>query len=258
MYVLYLDEAGTHAESTYFVLAGLAVQEKEIYWYARDLDLVQQTYFSNITPPVEFHSSVLNAPRSQKVVEPFDSLTWEQRKQVQIDIYQILRRRNGVLFGVAIEKAWCRENPYERGFEDLTMRFDKYIWRANRSGEPEQRGVIVVAESSYRRNIELLGERFRGGSTRWGPLHNLADVPFFLPARNTRLLQFADFCANAIHARYHSGQTKAFDLIGSKFDSDQGRVHGLCHLSSDAQCVCFACASRQFASQANLDQLSAN
>ncbi|MGH7205202.1 MAG: DUF3800 domain-containing protein [Nitrospiraceae bacterium] len=203
MYILYLDESGTHAGAQYFVLAGLAVFEREVYWFAQDMDKIQQKYFPDCTEPVEFHASPLRQANSDAVPEPFNKLTKEQRRQLINEIYQVIRSRRGILFGVAIEKAWCvAEAPYERAFEDLTSRFDLFMRRLNANaqsaGEPEQRGIIAVAESSYRQNLEILGERFRGGSTRWGQLHTIADVPFFLPAKNTRMLQFADFCTNAI------------------------------------------------------------
>ena len=48
MYVLYLDESGTHGEASYFVLGGLAVFEREIHWFSQDLDHLQAEYFPGI------------------------------------------------------------------------------------------------------------------------------------------------------------------------------------------------------------------
>ena len=247
MYLLYLDESGNHAEATYLVVAGIAVFEREIHWYAQDVDALQCRYFPDISEPIEFHSSPLHVSTSEDVPEPFNLLTKEQRRNLLSEMCQIIRTRRGSLFACAIEKNWCtNEDPYERAFEDLTSRFDLFLSRYNtQNTDNEQRGIIAVAESSYRRNLETLGERFRGGGTRWGQLHNIADVPFFLPARNTRLLQLADFCANAIYGRFNSGLTKLFDIISPRFDRDNGRIHGLCHLTKDYQCQCMACLNRQ-------------
>jgi hypothetical protein len=247
MYILYLDESGVNSDASYFVLAGLAVFEREIYWYAQDLDSLQKKYFPDIDYPIEFHASPLRQGDSNKVPEPFNRLTFPERRQLIRDVYQIIRSRRGVLFGVAIEKAWCiREEPYERAFEDLTSRFDLFLRRINATaGEYEQRGIIAVAESSYRRNLEILGERFRGGSTRWGQLRSISDVPFFLPAKNTRLLQMADFCANAIFGRYNSGLSSDFDIIAPRFDREESRIHGIVHLTRDHECQCLACLTRQ-------------
>ncbi len=251
MYLLYLDESGIQSDARHFVLAGLAVFERELFWYAQDVDTIQRNYLPDVAEPAEVHASELRQRDSARVSEPFNRLTQEQRRNLTADIYQVIRNRRGVLFGVVIEKERLadREMPYTRAFEDLTSRFDLYMRRINADaqtrGEQEQRGIIVVAESSYRRHLEILGERFRGGSTRWGQLHTIADVPFFLPARNTRLLQLADFCTNAIFGRYESGYTRDFDIIAPRFDRERSRIHGLAHLTRDHECQCLACASRQ-------------
>ena len=70
MYVLYLDESGINSEASYFVLAGLAVFEREIYWYAQDLDAIQKQYLPNVKEAVEFHVSPLRHRDSNKVPEP--------------------------------------------------------------------------------------------------------------------------------------------------------------------------------------------
>lgn len=235
-----------HSSADYFVLAGLAVFERELYWFAQDMAALQQRYFPDLEVPVEFHVSPLRVTREEDVPAPYNRLTKEDRRELIASVYQIIRGRQGVLFGVAIEKAWRpNEDYYSRAFEDLVSRFDLFVRRRNAtSGEGEQRGIIAVAESSYRENLEVLGERFRGGSTRWGEVRTLAEVPFFLPAKNTRLLQLADFCANAIYGRYNSGLTRDFDIIAPRFDREGDRIHGLVHLCRDFECQCPACLSR--------------
>jgi hypothetical protein len=140
------------------------------------------------------------------------------------------------------------ENPYERAFEDLISRFDLYIGRMNRLAQAEdreeQRGLVVLAESNYEKTIALLAQRLQQTGTRWRSLHNITDVPLFAPARDSRLLQYADFCANAIYGRYNSKLTGDFDKIGHKFDREGSVIHGLAHLSTDSDCVCPACLSR--------------
>lgn len=197
---------------------------------------------------MEFHVAPLRAPDG-KVPAPFDALTKDQRRQLISHIHKIIRQRRGVAFGIAIEKKRLRaEDPYERAFEELVSRFDLFLARqsaqASAQGKEEQRGLIVVADSSYRQQLEILGRDFRGGATRWREVHNLADVPFFVPAANNRCLQLADFIANAIYGRYNSGYARDFDTIAAKFDRDAGRIHGLTHLCVDADCQCIACLSK--------------
>ena len=134
MYILYLDESGISTDAQYFVLAGLAVFEREIYWYAQELDSLQKKYLPDIDYPVEFHASPLRQADSKNVPEPFNLLSLGERRQMVKDIYNIIRNRRGILFGVAIEKAWCvKEEPYDRAFEDLTSRFDLFLRRINAS-----------------------------------------------------------------------------------------------------------------------------
>ena len=252
MYLLYLDESGTHAEASNFVLAGLAVFEREIHWYSRDLDALQLEYFPEADGPVHFHATNLRTGGGDFVAPPWDSLSPTRRHELRGRIYDVIRNRRGVLFGCVIEKAWAdsrSEDPYERGFEDLISRFDMFISNRNREaigqGGEEQRGMIVVAESSAQRAIRLLARRFQDGGTRWGNLHNVTDIPLFAPAKETRMLQYADFCSNAIYGRYQSALARDFDRIAPRFDQTDGIVHGLAHWTSDYSCLCLACSTRR-------------
>ena len=248
MYVLYLDESGLHKNPGYFVLAGLAVQEREIHWLGQDLDALQSLYFPDAKEPVHFHASELRAGKSS----PWKSLSYDQRQELRQRIYDIIRFKRVVLFGYAVEKRYAEVrgfDPYERAFEDLVSRFDKYISRQNRAageGEAEQRGMLVLAQSAYAKTLPVLARQLQETGTRWGTaLHNIAGSPFFAPASETRQLQLADFCSNAVYGRYHRNLTKDFDRIAMKFDYDSGVLHGLSHWSSDTDCPCPACFSRR-------------
>ena len=251
MFILYLDESGTHREASYFVLAGLAVFEREIHWFSQDLDLLQQEYFPEAKDPLFFHARQLRVRQSEQLEQPWSKLSPDRRYQLKDRIYGIIKERRGVLFGCAVEKKYSElrgEDPYERAFEDLISRFDLYIGRMNRLAQAEdreeQRGLVVLAESSYEKTIALLAQRLQQTGTRWRSLHNITDVPLFAPARDSRLLQYADFCANAIYGRYNSKLTGDFDKIAPKFDREGSVIHGLAHLSTDSDCICIACFSR--------------
>ncbi len=252
MYILYLDESGNHKEASHFVLAGLAVFEREIHWFSQDLDAFQLEYFPGEVEPVHFHTARLRVPDGVHVEAPWDKLTAQQRRELKNKVYDVIRNRRGVLFGCAIEKQYSllrREDPYERAFEDLISRFDIFLRKVNNiavtSGAEEQRGLIVLAESRYEKTIGILARRLKVGGTRWGQLHNVTDVPLFAPAKETRMLQYADFCSNAIYGRYHAGLSTDFDRITPKFDQDGNILHGLAHLTTDYQCACIACFSRR-------------
>lgn len=251
MYILYLDESGNHREASYFVLAGLAVFERETYWFSQDLDYLQREYFPEESEPVFFHAARLRTGRNASVIDPWNRLTPEHRRSLRERVYDIIRNRRAVLFACAVEKRFAEmrgEDPYGRAFEELINRFDLFMRRINRQeggeSQEQQRGLVVLAESNYERTLTLLAQRVRREGTRWGTLRNFADVPLFAPARDTRLLQYADFCANAVYGRYNSGLSGDFDRIAHKFDRDTGVVHGLVHLTTDSLCSCLACFSR--------------
>ena len=91
MYVLYLDESGTHGEASYFVLAGLAVFEREIHWFSQDLEALQTDYFPEETTPIFFHASKLRTREGEKVEPPWDKLTREQKITVKNRVYEVIR-----------------------------------------------------------------------------------------------------------------------------------------------------------------------
>ena len=110
-----------------------------------------------------------------------------------------------------------RETPIflSRGLDQLQAKyfpdvsepipFHYMLGRILRDQGEDQRGLIVIAESSYRDNFELLAKKIATEGHRWGDINNLADIPYFAPAKSTRLLQLADFVANAVFVRYESG-----------------------------------------------------
>ena len=90
LYILYLDESGIHAEAQTFALGGLAVFEREVHWFAQDLDALQKRYFPQLDDAVEFHVAKIRAPEGS-IPAPFDSIPKEQRRQLITDVYQIIR-----------------------------------------------------------------------------------------------------------------------------------------------------------------------
>lgn len=243
MYIIYLDESGTH-DSQHFVLGGLAIFERETYFLAQELERLQQEYLPHISQPVSFHASELGAPDG-RVKPPFDQLSAPKRIELLYEVYPIIAASRSRLFGVVMEKSLITSNQYERGFEEVISRFDQMLARFYTQGN-QQRGLIVVAESSYRENLELLARQIAEQGHRWGETRNLADVPYFAPAGSTRLLQLADFVSNALFRRYESRDARAFDTIMPRFDQEGGHIHGLVHFTANrANCYCPACLSRR-------------
>ncbi len=247
MYIIYLDESGTHREARHFVLAGLAVFERETYFLAQEMERLVRENFPDGSRQISLHATDLGAPDA-RVTAPFDGLPADKRLALLHEVYRIIAQSRSRLFGVAIEKAVIPENQYERAFEEIVSRFDQMMTRFNDAGSPDnrQRGLIVVAQSSYRANLELLASRIAEQGHRWGETHNLADIPYFAPASSTRLLQLADFVSNSVYRRYEHRDARTFETIMPRFDQEGARIHGLVHIAAEPwNCYCPACLSRR-------------
>jgi hypothetical protein len=246
MHLLYLDESGTDG-GNYFVLAGLSVFERDTYFFNRDFDALQESAFPNLDDPIELHAAEIRA-RSKP---PWDRLTFDQASELLDRAYSIIVGGRCVLFGVAINRQALRpedSDEYSFAFESIVRRFDGYLSRLYRENNDRQKGLVVVAESSFRQRIEVLAKELLRSGTRWGELFDIAEIPLFTMARNSRLLQAADFCANAVKGRYEHGYTRQFDRLMPKFDCDTvtGQLHGLYHYTPDhTSCFCPACLSRR-------------
>lgn len=240
LHILYLDESGTHQDARYFVVAGVAVFETETFFLAQELDGLQARYFPQSSEPIAFHASPLRAAHGQSH-DPYPTLDRTERRELTTDIYRAIARSRVRLFAIAMEKQYILGDAYDRGFEEIVSRFDRMLSRFGRDGNT-QRGLIVAAESSYRQNLETLARKIARDGHRWGRTHNLADIPYFAPAANTRLLQAADFVANAVYGRYESGLSRDLDVITPRFDQDGPEMHGLVHLhGARSDCYCPAC-----------------
>ena len=122
---------------------------------------------------------------------------------------------------------------------------DKYLTRLRDAGD-RQRGLLILDNSSHETSLQRLANEFRAYGTRWGIIRNLADTPFFVDSRASRLVQLADHVAYAVFRRYNASDTQYFDIIAAKFDSADGVLHGLSHKqNNNPSCMCPACMSRR-------------
>ncbi len=245
MHIAYLDESGTHKEARYFVVASLVAFERNTHHLAREMDQIQAKYFRDWPEPVFFHASSLRSPED-RVPEPFNKLSAKERAGIFSDVYQVIANSHARIIAVAMEKAFMTSDPYERGFEEIVSRFDMLLSRIHRDHGEDQRGLIITAESSYKNNLESLARKISTEGHRWGNVHNLADIPYFAPAKNTRLLQLADFVSNAVFAHYETGHSRYFNQIAPRFDQEGNRIHGLVHMTRNRDdCFCPACVQHR-------------
>lgn len=239
MYLLYLDESGS-PDSHNFVVAGIAVHETSVQWATNALDTLQRQYFPGMLGSVQFHAAPLRGNPQHRVEEPFDQLDPATRHQLLDSLYEVAQHIYGRFFAVVVEKAYLYqgEDPYERALEEILSRFDLYLNRLYRESGNRNKGIVVVADSSYRERLETVARQFVTEGTRWRALRDVLDIPVFTLAKHNRLLQIADLIANTVYGRYEHGHARQFDNLMPQFDrDDRGRIHGLVHITGNrAQC----------------------
>ena len=248
MYLLYLDESGNENDPSdrYFVLAGLALFERQTYYLHERLDRVQEKYFPN-RPPIPFHASAIRAGR-----KIWRSVGEEKRQEVLDDVISAITAADysGLrLYAAAIEKdsETYGEDAVEAATEQVCKRFDTFLARRYHEHDDPQRGLLIFSEGRFDARAKLWVRGFRRRGTQWGSLNNLADIPYFAPMRESRLLQAADFIAHATWLLYERRDPALIRKLLGHFDLHEGVIHGLVHLgpSRGRYCDCPACSTRR-------------
>src|SRR5206468_5213597 len=197
---LYLDASGNGDDPAdkYFVLGGVALFETQTFYLSRSLETLQTKHFPG-SPPIPFHASDIRT--GSKFWRPIDRAI---RESVLSDIVDVLARSNGTFFSAAIEKSeeLYGEQAVRRATEEICRRFDIFLMRKFQEEEDPQRGLLIFSEGRFDKRAKVWVRGFRELGTAWGVLRNLSDVPYFASAKETRLLQAADFVAHATFLLY--------------------------------------------------------
>ena len=247
MHLLYLDDAGSpgNAADKHFILAGVAVFERQAYWLQAKLDELAAEYPD--ADPSEFHGSAMFGGRGR-----WRRVRKEHRHAMMTRALQARESIRGhcPLFGVVVDqRARSPEDPVAYAFEQLCNRFDRYLrrrylrHRGQKMGD-NQRGLIILDKSTRETQLQSLASEFKTVGHRWGATRYLADVPFFVDSRATRLIQYADLVAHAMWRKFEKGDDRFFRVIADGFDREGPAVHGLHHFKDLGDvCDCPACAT---------------
>ena len=227
VYILYADESGAAGDKDqkFFVLAGIAVFDRQTWWLSRELDKLATSLFPH-DPEIELHGNhILQGKRK-----------WRQIQiQARIQAYQqalSLIRKGMRLFGIGVERACLAgHNPVEYAFEQLCSRFDMYLGRHFSKRGDRQRGLIVFDKTSCETSLQGLATTFRTVGHKFGKVRNLSEVPLFLDSCASRLVQLADLIAYALFRYIEHEDERFFTLIERNFDTEGGVRHGL-HIRS--------------------------
>jgi len=253
MHLLYLDDSGSagNRNENHLVLGGLSVSEAQAHHIAIEMDKLAESIDPQNPASVEFHASETFSRRRP----PWKGMTQDDARGIIKAVLQVLANPydSACAFACAVHKdSFPNTDPLELAFEDLCSRFDRRLAHLAETGD-RQRGLVIMDESAHETSLQRMVRDFRSSTTRWGSsIRHLADVPFFVDSRASRIVQLADHVAYTVFRRYEHGDAQYFDIIASRFDSDGGIVHGLSHKQiRDPKCMCVACLSRRAAKSSN-------
>lgn len=246
MHLLYLDDSGSvkNPNEEYIVLGGISIFETQSYYLSNELDKIAQSIDASNPSEIEFHASEIFSRKSH----PWNKLSKEEAQGIIKAVLKIIANSSNSTYAFACaihKKSFIGNDPLNMAFEDLCQRFDIYLSRLNAEGE-RQKGLLILDDSSYETTLQELAKNFRTIGTQWGNVKHLADTPFFVNSKASRIVQLADHIAYAVFRRYNTGDTQYFDIIAHKFHQNEGVVHGLAHKQkTTTNCMCLACMSRR-------------
>lgn len=270
MYLLFVDESGTHGDAHSFVLGAVAVHEADAARLQRNLDELVCSHLGRVPVNLdeyELHAGeIRNARRPKSDASTGRASIWAPvsrgtRSALLMSAYEAIASFRPsdpdqplALFGVVLDRSFhASDSPYARerfGYEVLLNKFDVMLKRVRTESKKDNRGLVIhdrrtVAE----RDIQSWTTQWRAAAGDVGQLRNLADVPLFTDSRATRLLQAADLTSYAIYRKYANPPDGSyFSRLLPRFDRSDNQLHGLVHYTPDFgrnACACEACVARQ-------------
>jgi len=246
MYIFYLDESGDPSAwegHRHFVIAGVAVHEGQIEALSRQLAQVQEKYFPGISIPIPFHATDIRGHRKQ-----FEHLSFSVREEILESVYRVIRTSHFpdlIVFAAVLDMNYAKDYFHARHvtFEEVCSAFNNFlIWQHRQ--DFTTKGMVVLDRNREEHYRQLLSDFKKG--TKYGYLGNVVDIPYFATCRETRMLQLADFCANAVFRHYEKKDSKAVNMILPKVYRLPGTstLDGLRHLTKNENCDCIACISK--------------
>ena len=256
MYLLYLDESGTHGRSPYFVLSGVAVAEGDAWHLQQRLtDTLRRVLPAGFDPgQFELHAAEIKNAGNRSRRGMWSTVPTDVRFRVLHRTYEALATfdptdasRPLVLFGAVVDRRWSDYSQI--AYEEVLTKFDTMLQRVGNQLGERQTGFIIHDRNSIETRLQRAVEDWRQIAGRLGTLRHLADVPVFADSRASRLIQAADFVCWALWRYYGLPEPddQWVERLWDLFDADDaGVMHGLTHRSPQFArgCDCPPCSSR--------------
>ena len=257
MYLLYLDESGTHAGSPAYILGGVALHEYDVYHVQQRLETMLQAKLPNGFAAVDFelHGAEIKSPSNPRRPSPWTRFDYPFRLDVLRGAYSAIgnydcidSRHPPALFGAVVDRYYSDRK--RRAYEEILHRFDEMLERRGRELGELQTGVVIHDESNIESNLQAWTQRWREVEGRIpGTLRHIVDVPLFADSKASRAIQAADLVTFGLWRYYGlvAPDTGWVDQLWDKFDSADGHMHGLIHVNPgfrSGQCGCPPCRAR--------------
>jgi len=244
MYLLYLDESGdpnSWQSQKCYVIGGVAIHEGQIHGIGAQIDSIQGKYFPGIQIPIAFHATDVRHGKGH-----FSNFPPGVRNQILQDVYALIGNAtfpNLIVFATAIDITAVRNATQARRdiFEDVCEKFNGFLVHQYQSGHPAK-GLLLIDENRETEYRELVNDFKRQGTTH-GYLGNVVDIPYFARCHQTRMLQLADFVANAIFEYYERNDNTNLNIILPRFYGKAwGKLSaGFGHIVT-RKCTCIVCS----------------
>jgi hypothetical protein len=256
MYLLYLDESGTHAGSPAYLLGGIAVHEADVYHLQQRLDTMLGAKLPAGRAAIDFelHGAEIKSPTMRKRPSPWAQFDYGLRLDVLRGAYSAISgytcvdpRYPCVLFGAVVDRHY--RDHKQRAYEEILHRFDDMLGRDTHA-TGHGTGIVIHDESNIERNLQAWTQRWREVAGRIpSTLKHIVDVPLFADSRASRMIQAADLVTFALWRYYglKSSDTTWIDYLWPRFDAVDARMHGIVHVNPafrTGKCGCPPCRAR--------------
>jgi hypothetical protein len=263
VYLLYLDESGTHDKTRPFVLGGIAAHERDVPHLSKRIEssLTYHLAPAGLDPKdYELHASVMKNGRDE-----WEKVPGDLRTRILGSIYKSIATYGSVdprypvlTYGAVVDGVYPDQE--NRAYELVLNKFDEHLSQINRATSNKQNGLVIhdrrIVDSKNLSDARNLERRIQEWTRRWqmvagrvGQLYNLADIPFFADSRSSRMLQAADFVSWSLWRYY--GLTKPDERwvrsLWPLFTAATGEMHSLIHVSpayAHGTCPCPPCKKR--------------
>lgn len=244
MYLFYLDESGdpySWQSQKCYVIGGVAIHEGQVHGIGAQMDALQSKYFPGIQIPIAFHASEIKRGKGH-----FKGISRSRRNQILQDVYALIGSTtfpNLIAFSTAMDITAARNPTQTRRdtFEDVCEKFNGFLVHQYQRGHPAK-GLLIIDENRRAEYRGLIND-FKKKGTSHGYLGNIVDIPYFARCHQTRMLQLADFVANAVFVYYERSSTTTLNTILPRFYGKAWKKlsAGLGHIVK-RKCTCIACS----------------